>query len=839
MIARARDEAARSSSAKAATSRPPSTRSTPRAPVFVRVKPLGAGKTGTSETRGSLKHDNDTFTLNGKAFDFPTAVIGDNVDQDGAYSLGDVDSYVADFLDGVDVNVLAYGQTGSGKTHTTFGPPGLMDRAGKGEFGTEVIPEYGLFPRALMAILDRLGSLDSGGNRALLTASAVELAYGMNMDMLFGKCPTFADLTRKPCTLYGQTEVVLRGREDALGLFAALATRNQRATAMNDSSSRSHCFVTLMLHVADGSGKTLRQSRLQFVDMAGSERLKDAHGNRVANPYASLNDEGVIEGMITNYSLMLFSQAIRDVAKCPKPEDMSFRTYGKTGGVELVFLLQASLTGAARTILYVCMHQSIECDSQTYNAADFGYHFATLRCRPVRNKHQPIAPLVADASAVQKENELNLKRGGSISKSTSGVDYNEMRRAQVRQAKQRLAFLRMLTDDGGGGGGGGIGEDGSLSSGGGGGTSRRGGGGGGRRYTFSGDSMFNYRLNGLWDEQGAQEQRFGLDATNWKKEASKPIDQQRKEFGDEMKSLLAYSKANKRYMAKQRISMIEIDTKQYGGGNGSLTILVHTPKQSGSPTVNGGNGLRKALIYFHGGGAIVGSAADFAANGIVPRMCCDSNAIVFNVDYRLAPEHRVPAGLIDGMSAIRYVSTHVAELGIDPKRIAVCGESGGAYIAVGACMELAKCNEAERVSLLIAISPQTSNFFRVADGPMLDDKSISGLRLDLYQTMANIISGMLVGGAKSLPKHDHDPLLYPNLMEDTLMRAMPKTVVFTSEFDFFRVAAEELAERLEANGRLLDYCCHPCTTHCWWMMMEHKPADAFWGDLAKVISKWL
>ena len=48
--------------------------------------------------------------------------------------------------------------------------------------------------------------------------------------------------------------------------------------------------------------------------------------------------------------------------------------------------------------------------------------------------------------------------------------------------------------------------------------------------------MFNYRLNGLWDEQGAQEQRFGLDATNWKKEASKPIDQQRKEFGDEMKS---------------------------------------------------------------------------------------------------------------------------------------------------------------------------------------------------------------------------------------------------------------------------------------------------------------
>ena len=118
----------------------------------------------------------------------------------------------------------------------------------------------------------------------------------------------------------------------------------------------------------------------------------------------------------------------------------------------------------------------------------------------------------------------------------------------------------------------------------------------------------------------------------------------------------------------------------------------------------------------------------------------------------------------------------------------------------------------------------------LADASTLEDKSISGLRLDLYQTMANLISGMLVsGGPKSLAKHDHDPLLYPNLMADDLMRTMPRTVVFTSEFDFFRVAAEELAERLEANGRLLDYCCHPSTTHCWWMTMEHKTAGTAFG----------
>ena len=122
-----------------------------------------------------------------------------------------MDSYLTDFMNGTDVNVLAYGQTGSGKTHTTFGPPGLMERAGRGEFGTDVIPEYGVFPRALMAIIDRVAA---AGSNFLLTASAVELAYGMNLDMLCGKMPAFIDKVAKPNSLYGQSEAVLASRDD-------------------------------------------------------------------------------------------------------------------------------------------------------------------------------------------------------------------------------------------------------------------------------------------------------------------------------------------------------------------------------------------------------------------------------------------------------------------------------------------------------------------------------------------------------------------------------------------------------------------------------------------------
>ena len=56
--------------------------------------------------------------------------------------------------------------------------------------------------------------------------------------------------------------MALGTRDDAIGLFAALATRNSRATLMNDSSSRSHCFVTLTLLEATGGGDAVRGSRL-------------------------------------------------------------------------------------------------------------------------------------------------------------------------------------------------------------------------------------------------------------------------------------------------------------------------------------------------------------------------------------------------------------------------------------------------------------------------------------------------------------------------------------------------------------------------------------------------
>ena len=76
----------------------------------------------------------------------------------------------------------------------------------------------------------------------------------------------------KPPSLYGMNELILDDREDVLKAFAALSVRNTEGTGMNDSSSRSHCFAWLTLHVHDQSENMVTTTRFQFCDLAGSER---------------------------------------------------------------------------------------------------------------------------------------------------------------------------------------------------------------------------------------------------------------------------------------------------------------------------------------------------------------------------------------------------------------------------------------------------------------------------------------------------------------------------------------------------------------------------------------
>lgn len=86
-----------------------------------------------------------------------------------------------------------------------------------------------------------------------------------------------------------------------------------------------------------------------------------------------------------------------------------------------------------------------------------------------------------------------------------------------------------------------------------------------------------------------------------------------------------------------------------------------------------------ALIFFHGGGWVVGNLDTH--DQLCRKLAQTSRCAVISVDYRLAPEHRFPAALEDAERAVRWILDHAAELGIDQARTGVGGDSAGGNLA--------------------------------------------------------------------------------------------------------------------------------------------------------------
>ena len=92
--------------------------------------------TGLADGQGALRYEKTKghVAVGAKKFTYPAHVITPEMDNEALFAQF-MPQRIEAFLEGVNVNVMAYGQTGTGKTHTMFGTPGIMERAGKGEFG--------------------------------------------------------------------------------------------------------------------------------------------------------------------------------------------------------------------------------------------------------------------------------------------------------------------------------------------------------------------------------------------------------------------------------------------------------------------------------------------------------------------------------------------------------------------------------------------------------------------------------------------------------------------------------------------------------------------------------
>jgi acetyl esterase len=212
------------------------------------------------------------------------------------------------------------------------------------------------------------------------------------------------------------------------------------------------------------------------------------------------------------------------------------------------------------------------------------------------------------------------------------------------------------------------------------------------------------------------------------------------------------------------------------GPGGEIPIRIYAPDIS-KPA--------PALVYFHGGGWVLG---DLDSHDHVCRSLANlTPCVVLSVDYRLAPEAKFPAAAEDSYAAFEWIAANTGELGIDPHRIAVGGDSAGGNLAAVISL-MARDRKGPKPVYQVLIYPATdmrmisASMEENADGPLLTKAA-----------MAWFIEHYLRGENDKL-----DPLASPMLAAD--LTGLPPAFILTAECDPLRDEGEDYGRKLEKAG---------------------------------------
>lgn len=108
---------------------------------------------------------------------------------------------------------------------------------------------------------------------------------------------------------------------------------------------------------------------------------------------------------------------------------------------------------------------------------------------------------------------------------------------------------------------------------------------------------------------------------------------------------------------------------------------------------------RPTVVYFHGGGWVVGDIDTHL--GHARRICTQADAVVVSVGFRCAPEHRFPAAFDDAVFATEWAADHLAELGGDPDTLVAAGDSAGGQLAASVALARRDAGQALTAQLLL------------------------------------------------------------------------------------------------------------------------------------------
>lgn len=231
-----------------------------------------------------------------------------------------------------------------------------------------------------------------------------------------------------------------------------------------------------------------------------------------------------------------------------------------------------------------------------------------------------------------------------------------------------------------------------------------------------------------------------------------------------------------------------------------------------------------AYLHLHGGGYILGSPEGSDAHNV--SLAEQLGIIVVSVDYRLAPEHPVPAALHDSYAALAWMHNQAADLGIDTDRIAIGGESAGGGLAAS-------------LALFARDQGAFSICFQMLTYPMLDDRTGSAanpadpLTGEFVWTRERNQLGWSYYLGATEPAAPHAPARAERL--DNL----PPAWISTAALDLFRDENIDYAQRLLKAGVPTELIVYPGACHGFQMAPNAMVTKQYLRDHAEALSRGL
>jgi acetyl esterase/lipase len=283
---------------------------------------------------------------------------------------------------------------------------------------------------------------------------------------------------------------------------------------------------------------------------------------------------------------------------------------------------------------------------------------------------------------------------------------------------------------------------------------------------------------------------------------------------------------NMRALAKLQIETtdstgVTMSERSIPGPKGApdVRVVIYTPTEAKGPL--------PAYLHMHGGGMILGIPEIRHASSL--EVARDTPCVVVSVDYRLAPETPSPGAVEDCYAALKWLAGAAKELNIDPKRIAIGGESAGGGLAAA-------------LGLLARDRKEITPAFQLLIYPMLDDRTVKHTEARPYSgefvwTPKNNVFGWQSHLGQAPGGDGVSPYAAAARAENLV--GLPPTYISVGSIDLFADENIEYARRLVHAGVPVEFHLYPGAFHAFDMMANASVAKAFKRDWRTALKRAL